>query len=202
MRTNRRRMKFSNYEKIEYIESNGSSYIDTGIYGSDSLNIEISIALNKEMPSVFFLASRLYATERTYALVYDSGFSHIRFDYNNTLNILSNFIDKITIRKSGLNVFVNNVWKLRVYEGKFTTPSTLLLFGILQNGIVHIAPTGGKLYFLKMTENGVLVRDFVPVKRKSDGVIGMYDTIGGKFYTSPNGVSFTGGRQLITKNIL
>ena len=67
------------------------------------------------------------------------------------------------------------------------------MFGILQNGTVNGSPAGGKIYFLKMKENGMLVRDFIPVKRKSDGVIGMYDLVGRKFYTSPNGVAFTGG---------
>lgn len=198
MRTNRRRtMKLIGgpYERIEYIESNGSSYIDTGIYGSDSLDIEILIHYTYKN-SVFFIASRKSATELTYALIGDANLSHIRFDYNNTLNVLGYYIDKISIRKSGLGVFVNNVWKKSVDKGKFTTPSTLLLFGILQNGAVNSSPAGGKVYFLKMKENGVLVHDFVPAKRKSDGVIGMYDLIERKFYTSPNGVAFTGGGKI------
>lgn len=195
MRTNRRRtMKLIGgpYERIEYIESNGSSYIDTGIYGSDSLDIEILIHYTYKN-SVFFIASRKSAKELTYTFVGDASLSHIRFDYNNTLNVLGYYIDKISIRKSGLGVYINNVWKMSVDKGKFTTPSTLLLFGILQNGAVNSSPAGGKVYFLKMKENGVLVRDFVPAKRKSDGVIGMYDLIGRKFYTSPNGVAFTRG---------
>ena len=194
MRTNRRRtMKLiSSYERMEYIESNGSSYIDTGIYGSDSLDIEISIHYNYNK-SLFFIASRKSAKELTYVLVGDAVYSHIRFDYNNTLNALGYYIDKISIRKSGLDVYINNVWKMSVYKGKFMTPSTLLLFGILQKGAVNSSPAGGKAYFLKMKENGVLVRDFVPAKRKSDGVIGMYDLVGRKFYTSPNGIAFTGG---------
>lgn len=192
MRTNRRMKLIPPYERIEYIESNGSSYIDTGIYGSDSLDIEISIHYTFKK-GIFFLASRLSPKELTYSLVGDASSSHIRFDYNNTLNVLGYYIDKITIRKSGLSVFVNNVFKNNVSKDKFTTPSTLLLFGILQNGAVNSAPAGGKVYFLKMKENGVLVRDFVPAKRKSDGVICMYDLIGRKFYTSPNGVAFTRG---------
>ena len=195
MRTNRRRIMTligGPYERIEYIESNGSSYIDTGIYGSDSLDIEISIHYNYNK-SLFFISSRKSYNELTYTLVGDAGLSHIRFDYNNTLNVLGYYIDKISIRKSGLDIYVNDVLKQRLPENKFTTPSTLLMFGILQNGAVNSSPAGGKIYFLKMKENGMLVRDFIPVKRKSDGVIGMYDLVGRKFYTSPNGVAFTGG---------
>ena len=193
MRTNRRRtMKLiSLYERIEYIESNGSSYIDTGIYGSDSLDIEISIYPSGKLS--FFLASRISSYERTYTVVDKVG-SAIRFDYNNRTIDLGVYPKKITIKKSGLHIYVDKVLKVNLLKSdKFTTPSTLLLLGLLQGSIVNVAPAGSKIYFLKMTENGKLVRDFIPAKRKSDGVIGMYDLVGRKFYTSPNGVAFTGG---------
>lgn len=51
----------------------------------------------------------------------------------------------------------------------------------------------GKIWLLNINDNGKPIRKFIPVKRKSDGVIGMYDLVGRKFYTSPNGVAFTGG---------
>ena len=194
MRTNRRRtMKLiSSYERIEYIESNGSSYIDTGIYGSNLLDIEISISSIGQIG--FFLISRISPYERTYGVVEQQS-SDIRFDYYNRINHLGNYNKKkITIRKSGLDIYVNNRFNQRLLEEyKFTTPSTLLMFGILKGSIVNATQAGGKIYFLKMKENGMLVRDFIPVKRKSDGVIGMYDLVGRKFYTSPNGVAFTGG---------
>lgn len=195
MRTNRRRtMKLiSSYERMEYIESNDSSYIDTGIYGSNLLDIEISIYFGDNKKGKFFLASRLSPYKRTYAVLVDQSTENVRFDYNNHLNHLGIYNKKITIKKSGLNVYVDNVLNVNLYKGEFTTPSTLLLFGILQGGTVNASQAGGKIYFLKMKENGMLVRDFIPVKRKSDGVIGMYDLVGRKFYTSPNGVAFTGG---------
>lgn len=183
----------SSYERMEYIESNGSSYIDTGIYGSNLLDIEISISYSTMGSAVFFLMSRVSPKERTYGVVEQPN-SLMRFDYYNNTNNIDDFINKrITIRKSGLDIYVNNKFNQRLYEGKFTTPSTLLMFGILQGSIVNATPAGGKIYFLKMKENGMLVRDFIPVRRKSDGVIGMYDLVGRKFYTSPNGEAFTGG---------
>lgn len=183
----------SSYERIEYIESNGSSYIDTGIYGSDSLDIEISLS-SIGRNTVFFLISRESNLKRTYGVAFEQVKSKLRFDYYNNINYLGVFVNKrVTIRKSGLVIYVNNVARLGLSGNKFTTPSTLLMFGILQNGAVNSSPAGSKIYFLKMKENGMLVRDFIPVKRKSDGVIGMYDLVGRKFYTSPNGVAFTGG---------
>ena len=54
-------------------------------------------------------------------------------------------------------------------------------------------PPFGNLYGAKIYHRNVLKCNLVPVKRKSDGVIGMYDLVGKKFYTSPNGMAFTGG---------
>lgn len=197
MRTNRRRIMklISSYERMEYIESNGSSYIDTGIYGSDSLDIEFSIYFDDPKKGKFFLVSRVSPYERTYAVLFDQSTEYVRFDYNNKLYHLGKHNNKkITIKKSGLNVYVDNVLNVNLLDkGEFTTPYTLLLLGILQGSIVNATNAGCKIYFLKMTENGMLVRDFIPVKRKSDGVIGLYDLVGRKFYTSPNGVAFTGG---------
>ena len=50
-----------------------------------------------------------------------------------------------------------------------------------------------RLYGSEIYQQNVLVCKLIPAKRKSDGVIGMYDLVGKKFYTSPNGEAFTGG---------
>jgi len=51
----------------------------------------------------------------------------------------------------------------------------------------------GNVYYFNIKENGKYIMKLIPVKRKSDGMIGMYDKVGGKFYTSPNGAKFSGG---------
>lgn len=50
-----------------------------------------------------------------------------------------------------------------------------------------------KCYSFKMWQDDTMVRDFVPCKRRSDNVCGMYDKVEGKFYTSASSVAFTGG---------
>lgn len=180
------------YERIEYIESNGSSYIDTGIYGSNTLDVEISLFTGPDKSPTFFIGSRNNPYNMTYCIVRVPPLE-MRFDYS-TIHTLGVVTGKVTIKKLGLYVYVGNKQALELPVLKFKTPSTLLMFGLLQkDNVVNIAPAGDKIYFLKMTENGILVRDFIPVKRKSDGMIGMYDLVGRKFYTSPNGVAFTGG---------
>lgn len=51
-----------------------------------------------------------------------------------------------------------------------------------------------KVYSFKMYDNNILVRDFVPVVRSRDGVAGLYDMVGHKFYANAGSGSFkTGG---------
>ena len=50
---------------------------------------------------------------------------------------------------------------------------------------------GLKMYAFQMWDNGNLVRDFVPVKNAS-GVVGMYDLVEGKFYTTSQGAFIAG----------
>lgn len=61
----------------------------------------------------------------------------------------------------------------------------------------HVSNPGAfqkqRVYGLKLWDGDTLVHSFIPVRRRSDEVIGMYDLVGKKFYTSPNGVAFTGG---------
>lgn len=182
------------YERIEYIKSNGSSYLDTGIYGSDTLDVEISYIIVNRSNNLFFIGSRANAYNKTYCVVFEKPTKY-RFDYNLKTNELAyyDYANKITLKKLGLQVYLNNKPVLKLPTAKFKTPSTLLIFGISTKDVVNISLDGGKIYFLRMTENGILVRDFIPVKRKLDGMIGMYDLVGRKFYTSPNGVAFTGG---------
>ena len=55
-------------------------------------------------------------------------------------------------------------------------------------------------YFISMTafsakiyDNGSLVRDLVPARRESDGAVGMYDTVGGRFYGNSGTGAFVAG---------
>ena len=50
-----------------------------------------------------------------------------------------------------------------------------------------------RIYNFIYSSDGNRLVELIPCKRKSDGVIGMYDLVGRKFYTSHNGVAFIGG---------
>lgn len=55
------------------------------------------------------------------------------------------------------------------------------------------SPATSKIYYFKLWEKGTLIRYLVPALELSTQLYGMYDLVGNKFYTSPEGSKFAGG---------
>ena len=53
-----------------------------------------------------------------------------------------------------------------------------------------------RYYQLRIEKDGVLMRDMIPCYRKSDGEVGMYDIVTGKFYTNTGKGTFTKGADV------
>ena len=53
-----------------------------------------------------------------------------------------------------------------------------------------------KIYSTRISEQGILVRDFVPCYRKSDNVIGLYDAVNNILYTNAGSGTFTKGGDI------
>lgn len=50
----------------------------------------------------------------------------------------------------------------------------------------------GRMYYCKIYDNDILVRDFIPAIRDSDGKAGLYDLVTNQFYTNAGtGADFT-----------
>lgn len=179
----------SEYQRLEYIENTSTAYIDCGLEPKHTFNYEIKT--NAVTGNVVFGTSyskentdyRLFCT-KGHRLYFDVGYGrimspqiatlpyHVKFG-NYYIQDLDNETNKVT----------SLTFDETLYGAKLT--NLYLLFGY---GAVK-----GKVWLLKINDNGKPIRDFIPAKRKSDGMIGMYDLVGRKFYTSPNGVAFTGG---------
>lgn len=176
----------SSYQRLEYIERTANSmhaYIDIGIY--DDIDI------------VYELCSDV----RTggYILGYGVGNRVLVLDDNSlfyTVNgnwQVSDFIVSVDNRNA-YNITIKNGIIIDNIAGKSigsnTSPiknaKTMKLFNEEDEGV-------GMVYSLIVFKGETKIRDFVPVRRKVDGMIGMYDLVGRKFYTSPNGVLFSGG---------
>lgn len=200
MRTNRRKMiRLSSlptsYERLEYIENTSTAYIDCGLKPKHTFDYEVKTNI---ITGDSILGCQFYNDGddfRFFALNPNTYFDVGRF---RIILSIKRATEGIIHVKFG-NYFIENLFNKEkitgsIFDEKMNNARITNMFiwaRIDYSGNTRNAR--GKIWLLNINDNGKPIRKFIPVKRKSDGVIGMYDLVGRKFYTSPNGVAFTGG---------
>lgn len=212
------------YTQLEYIESNGTQYINTGYYWtSEAVKIEMdAIITNNSSSQSLFGNEEKYSGGDRYFCIIPHGSNGTFNIYTGTSGGLGNvalglntrvLMECETTAAKNLTVKVNGESKLsKTYAGTVmsyantsATDASKGLIYIFSNhnsasGAAPIQNVGGmKLYSFKMWDNGNLVRDFVPCKNKS-GQIGLYDRANEVFYLSPNGTAFIAGPAAADNN--
>lgn len=190
------------YTLLEYIESTGTQYIDTGIFGTDKTSAHVKYIVT-EISDVSGFGiigyQQGFRVSTTFQRVLWSNIRNNQFRYGDTLTD--------TFQKSNINevieeTFGNGSW---IYNGvnipieptnSFTTsPNTMVLFCLKnQSDIQSFAKI--KLYFCSIKENDTLVANYIPTRRNSDNVIGMYDTVSGQFFTNQGTGDFVAGNEV------
>ena len=191
------------YKALKYIESTGSQYINTG-YIPDSLTdmeIEFSYLGNNASSSVSWApicGERSGAHETYFNFWVHKDNSKIAVNYGNydSLGAGSESISqnvKYVLKNKGGNFYLNDdmFTSSTTQITKGTTP--IYIFAIGNGNSVDNRQLFIKLYSFKISENGKFVRYMIPVKKKSDNVVGLYDVINDKFYTNNGTGTFNYG---------
>lgn len=180
----------SKYEELEYIQSTGTQYIDTGINPKIKPRAVVKMAIINATDCDYWgnnavNGSCYYADFKSYKLQY--------YRYGTTTSQNVNF----TVGQNEIHV-----WDVsdKVYvDGslKFTSTNTYTYNSSQKTIQIFKAARASyyssyKLYNFKLYDGDELCRNFVPAKRKSDNVIGLYDLVSHKFFTNSGTGSFTG----------
>ena len=115
-------------------------------------------------------------------------------------------LDRHCIYWNKNNIYVDDVLEQTYTYEEFTTPTSILLCGY-NNNTSPIIGLEAKIYGVKIFENDVPLRDFIPcyatttvtnVKGNScpEGTIGLYDTVNNKFYTNAGSGTFNAGQNV------
>ena len=196
------------YTQLEYIESSGTQYIDTGILlsNTDTFEITFQSALNTLTSPVmgaisggagYTSTNNLCVTYTTssglndYAVYCDGNAGNAQHSWNG-----GNASDKLkhTIKYNGLNIAptIDGVDMAQL------TPTTLVanaptvttwLFGRNNTSTGTLSQNGIRIYNVNIQGKG----HFIPAKRNSDNVIGMYDTVSDRFFTNQGTGNFIAG---------
>ena len=116
--------------------------------------------------------------------------------YNNVTSTVSDIsgIIEITMSPDALTV---NDQSLLPTSGTATRATPIYVFAWNNNGAAQYkmpAPTA--IYYLRAVADGDDLLNLIPVYRKADGVIGLFDTVSQTFYTNAGTGAFTKGTDV------
>ena len=207
------------YTRLDYIESTGTQYIDTGYYWTSEavkIYMDATVVSNGSNQSLFgneepYSGGRYFSivphgANGTYGYYVGSNAPLVGGVTTCTVGTRFNMECSTTTAKLFTLKVNGATLKTATYSGTVcgyaNTTSTNATKGKIyifanhnssSNGASAIQNIGGmRLYSFKMYDNGVLVRDFIPCKNKA-GMIGLLDRVYNTFYTNPGSGTFTAG---------
>ena len=180
----------SGYKQLEYIESSGTQFIDTGIKAKNNAKVIAECNITYGTNWVMILGS--YDTGAYFS--WWANATNIYAYYGSQNKSGNGATGKQTIIANG-SKWSDSANSFVFSDASFTAPSTMYLFSV-HNGGSSYANASMKLYACQIYDNGALVRNFVPCKNSS-GAVGLYDTVEVQFYANAGTGTFTAGPEII-----
>ena len=177
-------------KKLEYVEVTGNQVLDIDFIPNGNTTVECeydpSIAGNQCIWS-----ARNYVGPNNSHTMFIIGDSNYRFDlYGTAIPINVNDITgRKIIKTTKTSVQVGDVTKtFNARSG--TSPEPMVLFASYATANTFGNYCNGKMYYFKVWDNGVLVRDLIPAT--SDNIVGMFDKVNNVFYPPLKGTLVAG----------
>lgn len=192
------------YVELEYIESTGTQYIDTGFKPNNQTRFIIKSKYTQTSPpttNLHGVRNKIGDGTSAFGIGIETANRKIGYFFGafvNTGQDLDNEIHTYELSQSG--------W---YYDGaKSATPATktfqtsyTFFLNAWNNGASGILAFPCELYSCQFYDNGSLIRNFIPCKNP-DGTIGLYDTVGNKFYTNAGTGVFLSGPEATEKKYI
>lgn len=172
---------------VNYIQSNGTQFIDTGFKPNQNTKVEIKMqSSNQDGDSVWIFGCQTSWGSNGFAVSTHTA----EFGYSTTITDVNFYdgsdhtiiFDKGVLKKDGSTIWTGS--------GTFQTIYNMYISGI------NAAGTGisliGKIYYAKIWDNGTLIRDYLPCLDK-DGVACLYDKVEKKYYYNAGSGEFIAG---------
>lgn len=189
------------YVELEYIESTGTQYINTGFNPKNTSRVVVDIEPTSGNTTNGVFGGRTGINNGTFCVWDIDGAYRTDYGSANYVQTDVSVSGRVTIDK---NMGVTTIGNRTVTQtsGAFTSASALTLLAV--NGAGQNGQTldnhmfRARLYSAQVYDNGTQIRGYVPAKRDSDGAVGLYDTIGGTFYGNDGSGAFVAGPDVPT----
>lgn len=181
------------YTEVEWIQSSGTQYIDTGFKPNQETKMSLNMAfLGTAGENVAGTRNSSSDTTNRFGIVTFGSASKIGAMFRGTATQgipVDTATHSYALSKSGLTV--DGVSYGGEDSGTFACTYSIILFG-WNNGANGIVTNKSRISSCDIYAGGALARRFVPCKNP-EGTVGLYDLVGGEFYTTPTAVTLPAG---------
>lgn len=185
------------FTQLEYIESDGTQWIDTEIAPNNSTGVLLEASVPNASKE-----NRLIGVKDSDNLGFSIGANSgkVSFSFGNAISPKSDWnISNNTKFTAKLNYLgdrkavANTGSEFALSTLSSGLSETMILFGQHNNGI---STSISRIYNCKISDDETLVRDFIPAIRNKDNAIGMFDNITGMFFTNTGSGDFIAGPEV------
>ncbi len=180
-------LTYTEFEILECLEFDGTQYIDTGFIPSNNTKVVGSADFTQWNGSLANYVFGVFDSDKNFGFNVGSARSFFNTLWgastginDQTKGIIPELNVKYNFDISKEGSYINDVEYLGASRFTATFQAQKTMFIGWSNG-TSAQSMSGRIYPMKVYDNGVMVRDMIPVKR-SDGVKCMYDKVENKYY--------------------
>lgn len=174
------------YTEVQYIQSTGAQYVDTGFKPNQDSRVLIKLSTSETGSHTVFGAD-LGWTDDGFAR--GVGFTHYGKETGTISGLNNGSPHEVDFNKNIISMDGNPV--LTMGNSTFSVPHNLALFANNRAGGIQ-EKTTMVLYYCQIYNGNIVIRDYIPCKNAA-GAVGLYDLIGQKFYGNSGTGVFTAG---------
>lgn len=178
------------YTQLEYIQSTGEQYVDTGFVPNENarLLMDAQLTATSGYPSLF--GARSSNTKMFW--LYANSATEIVFGFGSSKPTAAcTMSNRLSVDANKNTLTVNGSVLATATASTFTAAGNLYLCAANNAGKLQYAASM-KLYSCQIYDNGTLTRNFIPCKNAS-GAVGLYDIVGAEFYANAGSGTFAAG---------
>lgn len=190
------------YQRVEFLQSTGTQWIDTGINFDSSTDYEFEAYIdetNTNGSAKVFCGARTNAgsNDRCCLFITDGNLPRFDLGFESSSGLYfpkNTFSNKRSVfRKQEKQLLINDQKIVESGTVNNLCKYTMYIFALNTSGTAGAFSNNLKIYYFKIYQSNTLIGSFVPCYRKSDHKAGMYDTVTRKFLTNAGSGEFVLG---------
>ena len=179
----------SGYKRLEYIQSTGTQFIDTGFKPNQNTRCDLDATFLDSDSTTSALFGARNGSNQQFWIFWQIPNFYARYNKVN-IQVTASHSDRHTFSLNK-NVFSVDGNQSKVTAATFQSPYDAFLFAINNAGSVNYKASA-KLYSCQIYDNGILIRDYIPCQTTA-GEIGLWDDVNSVFNGNAGTGTFTAG---------